>query len=418
MRKVKSAKSAKRRRKAVRAPRRRTPADAVELALATLAHEIRTPLHGILALSELIAAGELPERERQWAKLIKGGAEHLTQLATLVVDGARAGRRGLVLHAEPFRPRALAEAVGATLEARAQAKGLAAEVTIANDWPDLVTGDRVRLRAALENLADNAVKFTENGRVTLMAEARAASRGKHRLIFTVTDSGIGLSPKEVARLFRPFSQANADVARRFGGAGLGLAFVQRLAKAMDGGLKVESRPGRGSTFRLTVTVAAAPESARAGTEGPATQAVTGAKSLRILCAEDNPYARVVLNTILTELGHRLDFAGTGEAAVVAVAGGGLRRGVHGRDAAGTGRPCGDARDPRVARRGGEHSGHRHFGAHRTERGRSRDGGRHERVSAEAGQSRGAGADLGALRSLRLRPPLRPRRRPRCARCPP
>src|SRR2546423_2592960 len=123
MRKAKRAKSAARRRKPAR---RATHSDAVETALAMLAHEIRTPLNGILAMSELIAAADLPERERQWATVVKGAAEHLAALATLVIDGVRADKRGLVLPEEPFRPRALAEAMGATLSARAQAKGLAA----------------------------------------------------------------------------------------------------------------------------------------------------------------------------------------------------------------------------------------------------------------------------------------------------
>src|SRR2546423_8861450 len=149
MRKVGSAKAASKRRK-VAHPRRAARADAVETALAMLAHEIRTPLNGILALSELIAAADLPERERAWASQVKGAAEHLAALATLVVDGVRADKRGLVLGDEPFRPRALAEAIGATLTARAEAKGLAADIAIADDLPDLVIGDRVRLRAALE----------------------------------------------------------------------------------------------------------------------------------------------------------------------------------------------------------------------------------------------------------------------------
>ena len=290
----------------------RTRADTIESALATLAHEIRTPLNGILALSELIAAAELPEREREWASLVKGAAEHLANLATLVVDGVRAEARGLALRAEPFRPRALAEAVGGTLAARAEAKGLAANIVIAADLPELVSGDRVRLRAALENLADNAVKFTEAGQVGFSV-ASAPSRGRHRLTFTITDSGVGLTRAEIAKLFRPFAQANANVARRFGGAGLGLVFVKRLAEAMQGKLAVESDPGRGSTFRLTVTLAAA-----AAQPAAPQQRVAQTRSLRVLCAEDNPYARVVLNTILTELGHRTDFAGTGEAAVAAV----------------------------------------------------------------------------------------------------
>ena len=287
-----------------------------------LAHEIRTPLNGILALSELIAAADLPERERQWAGQVKGAAEHLAALATLMVDGVRAEQRGLVMRDEPFRPRALAEAIGATLGARAEAKGLAADVSIAEDLPELVSGDRVRLRAALENLVDNAVKFTERGRVALSVSAASAPGGRYKLSFTVADSGIGLSKQEIARLFRPFSQAGANVARRYGGSGLGLAFVRRLAKAMGGNLTVESRPGRGSTFRLTALFGEAPAGAAVGGTGAAAKRDASAKSLRVLCAEDNPYARVVLNTILVELGHRVDFAGTGESAVAAVDRGG------------------------------------------------------------------------------------------------
>jgi CheY-like chemotaxis protein len=321
MRKVGSAKAARKRRNVAR-PRRAARPDAVETALAMLAHEIRTPLNGILALSELIAAADLPDRERQWASSVKGAAEHLAALATLIVDGVRADKRGLVLREEPFRPRALAEALGGTLAARAEAKGLAADVTIVDELPELVIGDPVRLRAALENLIDNAVKFTERGQVALAVTAASAARGRHKLSFTVTDSGIGLSNTEIARLFRPFSQANVTVAQRYGGSGLGLAFVWRLAKAMRGDLKVESRAGRGSTFRFVVTLAAAPAEASVKGTRSAVKHDASTRALRVLCAEDNPYARVVLNTILVELGHRVDFAGTGEAAVAAVNRGG------------------------------------------------------------------------------------------------
>jgi CheY-like chemotaxis protein len=273
-------------------------------------------------MSELIAAADLPERERQWAGHVKGAAEHLAALATLVVDGVRAEKRGLALRMEPFRPRALAEELGAALTARAEAKGLAADVSIAEDLPEFVVGDRVRLRAALENLVDNAVKFTERGRVALSVGAARAPRGRHRLVFAVTDGGIGLSKTDIARLFRPFAQANPDVARRFGGSGLGLAFARRIARAMGGDLKMKSRAGAGSTFTLTAVLAQAPAGAPvigAGTDGKRTG---DTRSLHVLCAEDNPYARVVLNTILTELGHRVDFAATGDAAVAAVNRGG------------------------------------------------------------------------------------------------
>ena len=144
-----------------------------------------------------------------------------------------------------------------------------------------------------------------------------------RLRFTVSDSGIGLTAAEIRRLFRPFAQASDQTARRFGGAGLGLAFVKRIAKAMGGDLTVTSKPGGGSSFRLTATfdqVAEAPAADREGAS--AAQAPAPLRPLNILCAEDNPYGRVVLNTILTELGHRADFVGTGTAAVEAAARGG------------------------------------------------------------------------------------------------
>ncbi len=319
MRRVGSTKSAKRRRKK-RA--RRAQSGATETALAMLAHEIRTPLNGILAMSELIATADLPERERQWAAHVKGAAKHLAALATLVVDGVRAGKRGLVLREEVFGLRALAEELSAALAARAQAKGLAADVSIAGDLPELVIGDRVRLRAALENLIDNAVKFTEHGRVALSVGAARRARGRRQLSLVVSDSGIGLTKTEIARLFRPFRQANADIARRFGGSGLGLAFVRRIAKAMGGNLVVKSRAGKGSTFTLSVTLADAPTGAPAAGASADGRRAPGTRSLRVLCAEDNPYARVVLNTILTELRHRVDFAGTGEAAVTATNRGG------------------------------------------------------------------------------------------------
>jgi CheY-like chemotaxis protein len=183
--------------------------------------------------------------------------------------------------------------------------------------PELLVGDAVRLRAALENLIDNAVKFTERGAVRMNVRAARAARGHVRLVFTVTDSGIGLKAAEVKRLFRPFAQANADIARLYGGSGLGLVVVKALAKLMGGDLTVTSTPGRGSAFRLAAVLAVAPAAAE-GSARPQ-QTAAPARALAVLCAEDNPYGRVILNTILTELGHHADFVGSGEEAVVAAA---------------------------------------------------------------------------------------------------
>ena len=281
--------------------------------MAGFAHDIRTPLTGILALADLLNASDLPERERLWAAAIRDAADHLAQLTTIVVDAAKAGTAALVLRPEPFSPGELARSLANSLAARSEAKGLDVEVSIADNLPARVRGDVVRLRGALENLIDNAVKFTERGRVGLSASAVRAGRGRVRLTFVVSDSGIGISPADLKRLFRPFAQASEQVARRYGGAGLGLVFVKRIAKAMGGDLVVSSKPGRGSSFRLT---------AMAEVEAPAVEGYTvrtrPQPSLRVLCAEDNPYGRVVFSTVLGGLGHRVSFVGSGEAAVETV----------------------------------------------------------------------------------------------------
>jgi CheY-like chemotaxis protein/nitrogen-specific signal transduction histidine kinase len=296
------------RRKAKRKSARRR-ASATDIALASLAHEIRTPLTGILALAELLHASDLPEREQRWAEAIRGAADHLARLTSLVVDSAKADSAGFALREEVFSPRDLARSVAGLLTARAESKGLEVASEIAAGLPSRVIGDVVRLRGALENLIDNALKFTDRGRIAFAASSAGAGRGRTRLTFAVTDSGIGITDAERRRLFHPFAQANADIARRYGGAGLGLMFVKRTAEAMGGGLKVVSKPERGSTFRMTAIVRNETAAARRASDATV---VTG---LRVLCVEDNPYGRVVLGTVLRELGHSVGFVGRGETAV-------------------------------------------------------------------------------------------------------
>lgn len=289
----------------------------VEAALAAFAHEVRTPLTGILAISNLLATSDLDERERRWADTIKAGAEHLSSLATLFVDAARG--RGAHVRQDLFDLRALARNAGDSLAGRAAAKGLQWAVEISEKLPALVVGDPVRLRAALENLIDNAAKFTEQGAITLTATPlRAAAgqgKGKVGVAFAISDSGIGLSLGEVKRLFRPFAQANVAIAARFGGAGLGLASVKQIARAMGGDIMVAARRGGGTTFTLAVTLArarASKASSGSGAEGEI--ALPGQRPLKLLSVEDNPFGRVVLNAILTELDHQTEFIGRGEAA--------------------------------------------------------------------------------------------------------
>ncbi len=305
----------RRRSKAASASRQ----NVVEAALAAFAHEVRTPLTGILAVSDLLATSELDERERRWVDTIKAGAEHLAGLATLFVDAARNGRAGLGVRQDFFDLGALARIAGDSLAGRAAAKGLRASISISDSLPAFAIGDQIRLRAALENLIDNAVKFTERGEVALTATSNRGSGGRIVLTFTISDSGIGLSLAEIKRLFRPFSQANVTIVSRFGGAGLGLSSVKQIARAMGGDIVAASRPDGGTSFTLTVMVkhAELPDAPFATTDrrsGPSA-------GLRILSVEDNPFGRVVLNAILNELGHTTEFIGRGEAAAERVAAG-------------------------------------------------------------------------------------------------
>lgn len=321
---AKTRKSKTRKAKAAAQPRRKPAAKPspkagpgmVETALAAFAHEVRTPLTGILAISNLLATSELGERERRWVETIKAGAEHLASLATLFVDAARSEGPGLEIRQDFFDLRTLARHAGDSLAGRAAAKGLHASVEISDQLPAFAVGDPVRLRAALENLIDNAVKFTEQGSVELriapVRTAKGRNAGKIGVTFAISDSGIGLTLAEVRRLFRPFSQANVSIAARFGGAGLGLSSVKQLARAMGGDIVAAQRAGGGTTFTLNVVLASAERPAGAmPSEGAAIRA---SQALRLLSVEDNPFGRVVLNTILTELGHHAEFIGQGEGA--------------------------------------------------------------------------------------------------------
>ncbi|MEZ5787595.1 MAG: ATP-binding protein [Xanthobacteraceae bacterium] len=296
---------------------------AVETVIASFAHEIRTPLTGVLAVADLLARSPIGERESTLIEILKNSAEHISALSSLVIDGVRAGRKGLILKREPFDLHLLARALAASLEARGRIKGLTCSTSIADDLPTKMIGDQVRLRAAVENLIDNAVKFTEEGEVNL-----DIFHVDSQVCFAVTDSGVGLTATQVRRLFRPFVQGDDQIAERFGGAGLGLAFVRRIAREMGGDVTAAGNPGGGSVFTLTVALQPAERQRRGKAAVLAVKSVTakqapkvsdeaGRARLDVLCAEDNMFGRVVIKTILTELGHTVTFVGSGVGAVAA-----------------------------------------------------------------------------------------------------
>jgi len=282
--------------------------------LATLAHEIRTPMTGVLGMSELLLGTSLDARQRGHVESIGRAGEHLLRLVNDALDLARIEAGKLELEAQDFDLRALVAEVAALMAPVAEQRGLAFRLHLDEAVPRGLHGDPVRVRQILLNLLGNAVKFTDHGEVAL--EVAAAADGG--IGFVVRDTGPGLNEEQKQRLFRRFEQADgARTAARYGGSGLGLAICQELAVAMGGRIEVESSPGEGTAFRVQLPL---PPVAPAGPASAQRTARTGpaGRTLDLLLVEDDPTVAEVLASLLRGQGHRVAHAAHGLAALADV----------------------------------------------------------------------------------------------------
>ena len=276
--------------------------------LANMSHEIRTPLNAVLGLARIGMRENQGRKTGETCMRILESGQHLLGVINDILDFSKIEAGKLQVETQPFALCAIVDNVRSFVTTLAEEKGLALTFSTAPDLPEWVSGDALRVTQILTNLLSNAVKFTQQGEITL----RIAREGD-TLNFRVIDTGIGMTEEQLARLFRPFEQADSSTTRKFGGTGLGLAISQNLAHLMGGTLSVESRPGAGSSFTLQIPLPEAVAPPHPGhpvgtspADGPR---LTG---VRVLAADDVEINRIILEDLLTQEGAQVAFANDGQ----------------------------------------------------------------------------------------------------------
>lgn len=279
--------------------------------LATMSHEIRTPMTGILGMVELLRGTALDTEQESYVQLLKESGEGLLSILNDILDLSKIEAGELRLETIPFVPLRVAEDAVRLFTQAAHKKGLWLRLKVGKQVDTTVIGDPTRFRQVLFNLVGNSIKFTERGGVTVVLDDLEVGQP---LSVSVQDTGMGIIPEMLGKLFQPFVQADSSTARRYGGTGLGLAICHRLVKAMGGEIGVDSKVGEGSNFHFTIKVLPvenAPVRVSLGNPSPVHA------SLRVLVAEDNRVNQLLIARLLRRLGHVVTIVENGLKAVEA-----------------------------------------------------------------------------------------------------
>ncbi|HOY53267.1 MAG TPA: ATP-binding protein [Opitutaceae bacterium] len=283
---------------------------------AVMSHEIRTPLGGVIGLLDLLRKRPLSPDDRYHAEVAHKSALHLLGLLDDILDAAKLEAGKLTLEAIPFSPRSELQALIESMRLHTEAKKLRLSLDIAPDVPQSLIGDPTRLRQIVTNLLSNALKFTERGSISTRLTLRHIQGHIAHLELSVADTGIGIPHDTQRRLFSKFEQADVSTTRRFGGTGLGLSIIRSLTLLMGGTITLQSTPGAGTTFTvslpLAIDVSQPPAPAQPATPTPL---ATHPAQLHLLCAEDDATNRLVIQTHLSDMGHRVTFAENGWLAI-------------------------------------------------------------------------------------------------------
>lgn len=284
--------------------------------LAVMSHEIRTPLNSVLGFADLLTESDLSPAQREQIEMIRRSGDALLLLLNDILDFSRIESGKMPIQPSAVEIRSCLRDVVDLYRATAQAKGLALEISVNEEVPESLCTDPGRLRQILLNLVGNAVKFTPSGevRVRALQGPKDSADGRFPLRIEVADTGIGIPPDKVARLFKPFSQADSSTTRRFGGTGLGLAICKRLAELLGGDVHLLKSSPSGSTFALDLTLVHVPNetSSSDGTAASVQPQKTRSGGFRVLVVEDNPVNRMLAQRMLLSLGIPSDSAEDGE----------------------------------------------------------------------------------------------------------
>lgn len=286
--------------------------------LAAMSHEFRTPMNAVIGLSDLLLDARLEAAHKAHVQTISDSARALLAILNDILDFAKIDAQKLSLSPAPFDLRRLAASVVDMLKPAAKARSIVLSLELSPALADGFLGDDARLRQVLVNLVSNAIKFTERGAVRLHVAARAAEQTDQEITIRVEDTGIGMTPETVARLFRPFEQADAGIARRYGGTGLGLTISRQIVLAMGGDIQVRSALGSGSAFFFTLRLPVAASLSGSHPTLLATRLVEQLP-LAILVVDDHPINREVARVQLGRLGYQVALASDGPEALAAVA---------------------------------------------------------------------------------------------------